>query len=152
MGGIAVITIYKDRKDIPQGKDYVELNDVFFNKNTALLLDSRAKKIIQEIDGATMAGKFKIRSKFNQVTLDVDCLSTGCKTLLNIVYFPDKVFCLKECGDNVLEAIYALEHGSVYSDYAMIPFDMSAVSVYDSTGSHVIDDYEELKEWWSHEE
>ena len=79
-----MITIYKDRKDIPQGKDYVELNDVFFNKNTALLLDSRAKKIIQEIDGATMAGKFKIRSKFNQVTLDVDCLSTGCKTLLNL--------------------------------------------------------------------
>ena len=38
MGGIAVITIYKDRKDIPQGKDYVELNDVFFNKNTAVLL------------------------------------------------------------------------------------------------------------------
>lgn len=147
-----MITIYKDRKDIPHGKDYVELNDVFFNKNTALLLDSRAAQIIEQIDGAKLDGRFKIRSKFNQVTLDVDCLSTGCKTLLNIVYFPDKVFCMKECGDNVLETIYTLECGSVYSEYAMIPFDMQAVSVCDHTGRHVIDDYDELKGWWSSEE
>ena len=147
-----MITIYKNRRDIPQEIEYIELNDIFFNKNTALLLDERAEKSIEQIDGAKLDGKFKIQSKFHQVILDVDHLSTGCKTLLNIMYFPDKVFCLKECGDNVLAAIYGLEHGSVYSEYAMIPFEMPPVSVCDSTGSHVIDDYEELREWWSHEE
>lgn len=147
-----MITIYKDRNDIPHGKDYVELNDFFFNKNTALLLDSRAEKVVEQIDGAELVGRFKIRSKFNQVTLDSDHLSTGCKTILNILYFPDKVFCLKECGDNVLEFVYSLEHGNVYSDYAMIPFEMQPVCVCDSTGSHVVDDYEELKEWWDNEE
>lgn len=147
-----MITIYKNRKNIPKDKEYVELNDLFFNKNTAMLLDSRAGKWMEQIDGAVQEGKFKIRSKFNQATLDVDCLSTGCKTLLNLVYFPDKVFCMKECGDNVLEAIYTLEQGNVYSDYAMIPYEMSNVLVCDGTGSHEIGDYEELREWWSDEE
>ena len=59
-----MITIYKDKKDIPRDKEYVELNDVFFNKNTVLLLDDRAKKIIEQIYESELDGKFKIKSKF----------------------------------------------------------------------------------------
>ncbi|HCM11995.1 MAG TPA: DUF4869 domain-containing protein [Lachnospiraceae bacterium] len=147
-----MITIYKDKKDIPQNMEYVELNDVFFNKNTVARLDDHAKEIVEKIDDAKLAGKYKIESKFNGVTLDVDCLSTGCKTVLNVLYFPDKVFCLKECGDNALEVLYNLEDGFIYSDYAMIPFDMSEVKVCFGTQSKIINDYEELKEWWSNGE
>lgn len=92
-------------------------------------------------------GKFKIKSKFNGVTLDVDCLSTGCKTVLNVFYFPNKVFCLKECGDNALEVIYNLKEGSVYSDYEVIPFNMKEVWVCNGTKCEIINDYEKLKEW-----
>ncbi|MDD2971541.1 MAG: DUF4869 domain-containing protein [Lachnospiraceae bacterium] len=147
-----MITIYKDKKDIPQSKEYVELNDVFFNKNTVLELDNQAKDIIERIDATELDGKFKIKSKFSGVTLDVDCLSTGCKTALNVFYFPEKVFCLKECGDNALEVLYAFKHGSVYSDYALMPFDMTEVQVCSGTEKKMINDYEELKEWWSDEE
>lgn len=84
--------------------------------------------------------------------LDVDKLSAGCKTVLNVLYNPDKVFCLKECGNNALEVLYNLEAGNVYSDYALIPFEMAAVSVQTSSGRKKICDYEELKEWWSYEE
>lgn len=87
-----MITIYKAKKDIPQDMEYVELNDVFFNKNTVLVLDDNAKKIVEQIDEAQLEGKFKIKSKFNGVILDVDCLSTGCKTVLNVFYFPQKFF------------------------------------------------------------
>jgi hypothetical protein len=146
-----VITIYKDKKDIPQNKEYVELNDVFFNKHTVMVLDERANQIVEKIDGAKLDGKFKIKCKFNGVTLDVDCLSTGCKTVLNVLYFSEKVFCLKECGDNALAVLYALENGSVYSDYAVIPFDMEAVQVWDETEIKTINDYNELKEWWENE-
>lgn len=146
-----MITIYKDKKDIPQDKEYVELNDVFFNKNTVLLLDDHAKEIVEQIDEAELDGKFKIKSKFNGVTLDIDCLSTGCKTVLNVLLFPDKVFCMKECGDNALEVLYELENGSVYSDYAVIPFDMESVKVCDGDEIKTISDYEELKEWWNSE-
>ena len=98
-----MITIYKDKKDIPKNIEYVELNDVFFNQTTVNKLDSKAKTIVKKIHDSELDGKYKIKSKFNGVTLDVDCLSTGCKTVLNVKYFPDKVFCLKECGDNALE-------------------------------------------------
>ena len=46
-----MITIYKDIKDIPPNIEYIELNDVFFNQNTASILDERAEKIIEDIDG-----------------------------------------------------------------------------------------------------
>lgn len=131
--------------------EYIELNDVFFNQNTAARLDDYAKQIIERIDEAKLCSKYKIESRFHGVILDVDHLSTGCKTVLNVLYFPDKVFCLKECGDNALEILYGLENGSVYSDYAMIPFDMGRVNV--SVGQEVktIGDYEKLKEWWTDE-
>ncbi len=146
-----MITIYKYKDDIPQNMEYVELNDVFFNQNTAVKLEARARELIERIDGAKLIGRYKIESKFNGVTLDIDCLSTGCKTVLNVLYFPDKVFCLKECGDNALEVLYDLENGSVYSDYAVIPFDVGPVKVSAGGKTRLIDDYEELKEWWGNE-
>ncbi len=147
-----MITIYKNKKDIPQNMDYIELNDVFFNQNTASILDERAEKIIEKIDGAKQVGKYKIRSRFDDTILDIDKLSAGCKTILNILYNPDKVFCLKECGNNALEIVYGLEYGNVYSDYALIPLEMEAVNIRTASEVRMVADYEELKEWWNNEE
>lgn len=147
-----MITIFKDKKDIPKDKEYVELNDIFFNQNTAAMIDERAKKIIERIDESRMLSKYKICSRFNGNSLDIDKLSAGCKTVLNVLYYPEKIFCLKECGDNALEILYHLNQGQVYSDYAMIPFEMDAVCVIEKGVKKVITDYEELKEWWEYED
>lgn len=147
-----MITIFKDKNDIPRNMDYVELNDVFFNQNTVSVLDERAGSIIEQIDHSELIGKYKIRSRFDDVALDIDKLSAGCKTVLNLLYYPDKVFCLKECGNNALEVLYRLEEGNVYSDYALIPFDMDKVIVRTKKEKRKISDYEELKEWWGNEE
>ena len=147
-----MITIFKDRDDIPQDKDYVELNDVFFNQNTAARLDGNATRIIDEIDGSKLIGRFRIQSRFDDVALDIDRLSAGCKTVLNVMYYPDKVFCLKDCGNNALELIYGLRCGFVYSDYALIPFDVGKVMVQTKEGSREVSGYEELREWWDNEE
>ena len=104
-----MITIFKNKKDIPLNKEYIELNDIFFNQNTATKLDDRAEKYVQMIDGSELLSKYKIRSRFEDITLNTDQLSTGCKTVLNVLYFPDKVFCLKECGNNALEILYGFE-------------------------------------------
>lgn len=122
-----MITIFRDKQDIPQNMEYIELNDLFFVQNN------------------------KIRSSFHDVALDIDKLSAGCKTLLNVLYYPDRVFCLKECGDNALELLYGFEKGYVYSEYAMIPFNMKSVTVQTKGTKKVISDYEELKEWWGNE-
>ena len=147
-----MITIYKNKKDIPQNMEYIELNDVYFNQKTASILDERAEKIIEEIDGSKRVGKYKIRSRFDDIIIDIDKLSAGCKTALNILYNPDKIFCLKECGNNALEVVYSYEQGNVYSDYALIPFDMEAVNIKTASEEKIISDYEELKEWWGNEE
>lgn len=147
-----MITIFKNKKDIPQEMEYIELNDIYFNQNTSSKLDDKARQIIEIIDGAKLISKYRIQSKFDEIILDIDKLSAGCKTVLNVLYNPDKVFCLKECGNNALEILYGLKLGNVYSDYALIPFDMEAVNVQTSFGQKEIDDYEELKEWWSSEE
>lgn len=147
-----MITIFKNKNSISQDMEYIEFNDVYFNQNTASMLDKKAEMIIETIDGAKLIGKYKIRSKFNDTILDVDKLSAGCKTVLNVLNNPDKVFCLKECGNNALEVLYSLESGNVYSDYALIPFEMNAVNVQTSSGQKEINDYEELKGWWNDEE
>ena len=147
-----MITIFKNKRDIPQDKEYVELNDIFFNQNTAGKLDGKAAKFIEQIDDSKLLSKYKIRSRFEDITLNTDQLSTGCKTVLNIFYYPDKVFCLKECGNNALEIVYGFEKGFVYSEYSMIPFDIEKVTVQTLNGNRIIDNYEDLKEWWEGEE
>lgn len=147
-----MITIFKNKQDIPKNIEYVELNDLFFNQNTVSVIDGQAEKIIEIIDDTKLISKYKISSRFNDVALDIDKLSAGCKTVLNVLYYPDKVFCLKECGNNALEVLYALEKGYVCSEYALIPFDMDSVIVQTKVEKRVIRDYEELKEWWSNEE
>jgi hypothetical protein len=152
IGGGSVITIFKNKSDIPQNMEYVELNDIYFNQNTASMLDEKAKTIIDIIDKSELVSKYKIRSRFEDITLDTDKLSAGSKTVLNVMYNPEKVFCMKECGNNALKVLFALTSGNVYSDYALIPFEMKSVNVQDSFGEKRIDDYEKLKEWWENEE
>jgi hypothetical protein len=132
--------------------EYVELNDIYFNQNTASMLDEKAKTVIDRIDESELVSKYKIHSRFDDITLDIDKLSAGCKTVLNVMYNPGKVFCMKECGNIALEVLFALSSGKVYSDYALIPFEMESITVQDSSGEKVISDYEELKEWWENEE
>ena len=100
-----MITIFKNKLDIPNDMEYIELNDLFFNQNTSVLIDKRAEKFIETIDDAKLIGKYKILSRFDDVAIDIDRLSSGCKTVLNVLYYPDKVFCLKECGNNALEIL-----------------------------------------------
>lgn len=143
-----MITIYKNKADIPMGVELVELNDLFFNQNIIERLDMRAEDIIKKIDGATLRADYRITSGINDELLNIDKLSTGCKTALNIYYFPEKVFSLKECGDNALDEIYGYQSGQIYSDYPIITLFMEKVQICDRDGKRVVNDYEELKGWW----
>ncbi len=147
-----MIRVYKNINDIPGDMEYIQLNDIFFNEITCDLLDDRAIDIIKQIDSSDLIGKYKIRTRFGDDILNIDKISSGCKTVLNVLYNPDKVFWLLDCGENALEILYGFEKGNVYSETAMIPFEMSPVEVCTAAGYRVIDDYEVLKEWWYNEE
>lgn len=146
-----MITIFKNREDIPKEMEYVALNDLFFNQSTVSKIDEKANLFVKKIDNSELISKYKIRSRFDETALNIDHLSSGCKTILNVLYYPEKVFSLKECGDNVLEVLYNLEKGNVYSDYPLIPFDMNKIRVKSKLECKEICDYEELKEWWLNE-
>ena len=77
-----MITIYK--KKAIKNMELVALNDVYFNKYTSDMLDEKAADIIKKIDCSEMLDKYTIRSRFNGNVLNIDKLSTGCKTVLNI--------------------------------------------------------------------
>ena len=114
-------------------------------------LDGQANPIINAIDGSPLLGRYKLCFRFDGIALGVNQLSTGCKTVLNVLYYPDKVFCLKECGNNALEILYHFETGHVFSEYALIPFTMDTIAAQSKSGKKVISDYEELKGWWDSE-
>lgn len=146
-----MITIYK-KKVIPKNMQLISLNDIYFNKFTFEMLDKRAAEIIKQIDHSEMLDKYTISSRFNGTILNIDKLSTGCKTALNILYNSDKIFDICECGDNALDVIYSLPVGNVYCSYPFISFEMDKVNVCDKYGTREIASYEELKEWWSDED
>jgi len=146
-----MITVYK-KKPSSKTMELVVLNDIYFNQYTVSLLDDRAKEIIQKIDHSKMLSPFSISSRFDGMALNIDKLSTGCKTALNVLYNPDKVFDIRECGDNALDVIYSMPEGNIYCDYPLISFEMDKVMVSDKKGKREIDSYETLKEWWSHED
>lgn len=146
-----MITVYK-KKYIPKDmKPVIINNDIFFNKITVMKLDDKAEKIINEIDHSEMLSNYQIRSKFDGSVLNIDRLSTGCKTALNILYNTDRVFDICECGDNALDVIYALPRGNIYCAHPFISFDMERVDVYDKKGLREVVSYEELKAWWTNE-
>lgn len=143
-----MITVYRDKTDIPSSTELVEFNDLFFNQNIMERLDLTAQEIIKNVDGAALRDDYRIQSGINGDLLNLDKLSTGCKTALNIYYFPEKVFSLKECGDNALDLVYSFASGQVFSEYPIISLFLEKVRVCDKTGEKVLDHYEDLKDWW----
>ena len=143
-----MITIYKKKTN---KLELISLNDIYFNKTTVLRLDDRAADIISRIDSSEMLNQYTIKSRFDGAALNIDKISTGCKTALNIMYNQDKIFDIRECGDNALDVIYTLPEGNIYCEYPVISFDMTRVKVCEKNGFREISDYEELKEWWQDE-
>jgi hypothetical protein len=143
-----MITVFK-KKNIPY--ELILLNDIYFNKYTVERLDSYAKDVVASIDSSELIDNYTMKARFDGTVMNTDKLSSGCKTVLNIMYNTDKVFDLRECGENALDMIYSLDDGNVYCEYPMISFAMKEVKVFDSKGERVICDYDELKEWWQDE-
>ena len=113
-----MITIFKNKNDIPGDMDYIELNDVFFNQNTASRLDSMASAIIEKIDDSfaelyssvntgnlvvdSIIGRFKER--LEQIGCAVE-LSVKINKNRKIMDDYDLVVVLGNVTDNIIEAV-----------------------------------------------
>ncbi len=97
---IVMIDIYTERKD---SKDWIFYNDLYFNLNTGNEdMSQKEIDLIQQVDEAKLTPDKHIETKYGLGT--IRNLSSGCKTLLNIVKHPDKVVNVEECGPMFLES------------------------------------------------
>ncbi len=117
-----MIDIYTNKKE---SKDWIIQNDLYFNLNTANEeMTENEIKLIQQVDEAILTSDKHIETKYGLGT--IRNLSSGCKTLLNIIKHPDKVVCVEECGPNVLKIIFTMNNIKIYMSrpsFADIPSD-----------------------------
>src|SRR5574344_29188 len=117
-----MIDIYTEKID---SKDWIIKNDLFFNLNTSNEeMSDNEVALIKQIDDAKLTPDKHIETKYGLGT--IRNLSSGCKTLLNIVKHPDKVVCVEECGPNVLKIIFTMDNIKIYMSrpsFADIPDD-----------------------------
>ena len=94
-------------------KDWILRNDLYFNLYTSNEAMSKNEiNLIQRVDEAKLTPDKRIETKYGLGT--IRNLSSGCKTLLNIVKHPDKVVCVEECGPNVLRIIFTMDNIKIY--------------------------------------
>ena len=109
------LNVYLNKLDIPKDMRVIRLNDVTFNlalyKGFSVTED--VKKIIKKIDDAEYLQGIDIRSRYGNIT-SLENLSTGCKTLINVVAYPESVVSCEECGNNVLQEIFKLKKGNIF--------------------------------------
>ena len=105
-----MIDIYTEKKN---SKDWILKNDLYFNLSTSNEEMSKEEiELIREVDDAILTPDKHIETKYGLGT--IRNLSSGCKTLLNIVKHPEKVVCVEECGPNVLKKIFVMDNIKVY--------------------------------------
>ena len=93
-----MIDIYTEKRE---SKDWILQNDMYFNLNTSNEEMSQYEiNLIQQVDEAKLTPDKHIETKYGLGT--IRNLSSGCKTLLNIVKHPDKVVNVEECGPNAV--------------------------------------------------
>ena len=105
-----MIDIYTEKKN---SKDWIIQNDLYFNLNTSNEdMTERDINLIKQADNAVLTPDRHIQTRYGLGT--IRNLSSGCKTLLNIIKHPDKVVCVEECGPNVLKIIFEMDNIKIY--------------------------------------
>lgn len=113
-----MLTIYFDKESIEsRGLELINFNDQAFAKDIKDEFLKSNKEYIKKIDDSEYIGDFKIKSKFTDTEVYADKLSTGCKTIFNVLFNADNdriVINTIECGYNAINEIMSLDKGNVY--------------------------------------
>lgn len=120
------LNIYINKRDIPVGLKYVNYNDKFFGsvelKNTKI-----TEYILSEIDNAIYNSKDTFIGRDHELgALNKSLLSTGCKTLLNIISNPNVCFDVIECGQNALKCLTLITQGNILWTHPVLLIDKNS--------------------------
>lgn len=107
------LNIYTSINNIPKDLSIISYNDKFFN-SVPLSNDIISSHIMKKIDNAVYESENTFIGRDSKLgSLNKEHLSTGCKTLLNVIQHPDKCFDIIECGQNVLALIPMIKNGNI---------------------------------------
>lgn len=107
------LRIYTDKKEVPANTEVIGYNDKFFD-GVLLSNDEISSIVMNKIDHATYNSPTTFIGRDKSLgALNKEHLSTGCKTLLNIITNPDKCFDVVECGQNALALIPFIKEGNI---------------------------------------
>lgn len=141
-----MIDIYTEKKD---SKDWIIKNDLFFNLNTSNEeMSDNEVALIKQVDDAKLTPDKHIETKYGLGT--IRNLSSGCKTLLNIVKHPEKVVCVEECGPNVLKVIFAMDNIKIYMSRPSLA-DIPDDTIIRFNDTDVVTGSAGYNAWWSKE-
>ena len=141
-----MIDIYTEKKD---SNAWILQNDLYFNINTSNEeMSQKEVDLIRQIDGAKLTPDKHIETKYGLGT--IRNLSSGCKTLLNIVKHSDKVVNVEECGPNVLKIIFTMDNIKIYMSRPTL-FDIPDDAEIRFNDSDVVVGGRGYDAWWSKE-
>lgn len=109
------LNIYTKKDLIPQDMLFINANDPFFNCNTQLADDGLTATILRELDYAVRNSPYTFIGREPELgALNKEHLSTGTKTLLNILSHPNICFNVVECSPNALDFLVKFTEGNIY--------------------------------------
>ena len=105
-----MIYVYTNKQD---SENWILQNDWYFNLYTSNEdFTEKDKNVIWQIDHAKLTENKHIETKYGLGT--VRNLSSGCKTVLNVMKNLGKVVNADECGKNVLDMLFAMDEIHLY--------------------------------------
>lgn len=106
--------LYREKSEIPANMPYILNNSAYF-KALSIPQTDQALEVLQKVEQAEYVSSLFFQSKkFKFGAMNKAYLSTGTKTLLNILTDPDVCFDIIECGVNVITQLLKFTSGHVY--------------------------------------
>ena len=116
------LTIYTNRARVPNNIPIIDNNESFFN-HISLSKTETESFILDYIDSAKYLDRSHVSGKFS-TCYPISELSTGCKTLLNILNTKDRCFNVVECGNNALECLFSITDGYILLEMPAIMYSL----------------------------
>lgn len=115
--------IYTSENFIPQEMRLVLWSDSYFDTHTYLSTDKLVTDILWTVDKAKYNNKNSFISRIPDIgVLNKTYLSSGTKTLLNIINHPNVCFSAETCGGNALDFISCIHSGNILWRLAVLNY------------------------------
>lgn len=122
------LNLYIDKELVKDKSSIIKYNDAQFELDKGTFkIDDIVKQLIFRIDKSIYIEGTTIKTRYGEY-LDMEYLSTGCKTAINVYNHPEKVVYCIECGSNaILEILKLIRNGNIIGP--IVPENMGVFDV-----------------------